>query len=1425
MLQNNPAGELELALRIRALVEGQNAIVGLGASFLDINRSVEQLMLGLRSVSGSLEAANSEFAFLTSVALKTGLAIETLGSNYLKLTAASKGTVMEGERSRELFAQTSDALMKLGSDSVNTTRAINALAQMMSKGQIYSEELKGQLSEAIPGALNIMSRALGLSVQEMLNLMEQGLLTSDALVLFGNQLKTEFTGSSESVRTFNQVINDVINQWTLLMKGIGDTGTWSALKTIIGGLAGNMTVLSTAAGAAAGVGLFKLAAGIKNIIVSSKEYVAASAVSVAAHRLEASAALDSAKASLAAATASAAEARATVQAAEAQMAQVAGTGFASVALRSLNVAKADAAIKTGAMIAAESALVRAQSGVIASTGLFARSLGVLFGPVGMIATAIASAAYFAFSFKDVGEKSEIAKQSLDEYAKSVNDVSTKELIAAIAILDAAEKEEKASAQKLQSKAELAKVEEDYIERMGRIFFSEQQLADAQANSIKLANEAAGAQSKQEEVSAKLNLTRAAIIGRLGEMYNSESSLIGKTTELRDKQDALHETTERLRLGVENGTVSYQEYYAAQMNEIENSSKLRIANEQLYGTIAQLTQIENVIQKQAEDNVAAYAGLTKGSTEYNAAIVDEAQRIRECYHELSQLAEKVAAAEIATRNLKAQTEAHATASKAIIAVLETESKLTADTTQQRQLLLTQRQTELTTEKEQVVLMLQEQASIQANLALKQREIELGTAKEKQVLEEIGSLKNQLIAKNAEIEARKKNIEALNLEKIAAESAGTMMSAAMKDVENDIRMANEALAEQKEARIQASMAGKLASELIPLDENILLLERRIADLSKEKAIIMKQGWESIGQSQEEAATGMDFQTRKMINSFGELAGKGQLTSQQLTASFTDVLQKANTTSELSEIAVQLVNLKDTGKYSTDLINQMMAEVALKMSDVAKSADPVTIALQKMGLGVPENLKAIAEEMKAQVDILTPQRVGVEASNNAFMKYAEVLINAKLAGANVDLQQLKIDASSRGLGTSVTALYEKLKQQHDGAQQLTSSLAALKDMTERNARENELAATATESYHNANIKLIDAAIRVAKAKGDETKASELQIEKNTILVQQANAIAQLKAQEVADAKTALSVKTLELAKDGELTAAEQEQIAVLENLVVVKKNAAAEAQANATAMEAEAAAAKNVASAAKESKDNIDLANESFKQTGKDLDNVNASYAKFRDISAVAFGVEGIAEYEAIIKDIQSAIDEANTQAQRLADEGMAAATGNAGALAAELQNSQSYLNDAAHAAADNLVNALEDAQEAAGELREELAGVATDYSQKILELVGDDYTSLLVDRGEALADLEEKYGKAGQTATKAYIDAKNAVIAYYDVKLAKAKEDAAADKTAQNTTQMQALARATAEAEAAATRLANTNLTALISQSDTLSNNMKSLWEFL
>lgn len=108
---------------------------------------------------------------------------------------------------------------------------------------------------------------------------------------------------------------------------------------------------------------------------------------------------------------------------------------------------------------------------------------------------------------------------------------------------------------------------------------------------------------------------------------------------------------------------------------------------------------------------------------------------------------------------------------------------------------------------------------------------------------------------------------------------------------------------------------------------------------------------------------------------------------------------------------------------------------------------------------------------------------------------------------------------------------------------------------------------------MKEVDGAIRIAKAKGDEAEVSELLEKKQGILIEQAYARARALATEVADAQNAVEVKKMEAAADGVVTQAEQEQIAVLENLVVAKQNAAAEAAANADAMKEEAAATEKV------------------------------------------------------------------------------------------------------------------------------------------------------------------------------------------------------------------------------------------------------------
>ena len=1491
MLQNNPAGELELALRIRALVEGQNAIVGLGRSFLDINRSVEQLMLGLMSVSGSIESANNEFAFLTSVALKTGLAIDTLGNNYLKLTASSKETMLEGERIRTLFSQTSDALMKLGSDSVNTTRAMNALAQMMSKGQIYSEELKGQLAEAIPGALNIMSRALGLSVQEMLNLMEQGLLTSDALVLFGNQLKAEFSGGTETARTFNQVINDVINQWTLLMKGIGDTGPWTGLKTVISALGTSMDLLATAAGAGLGVALAKAAIGIRSIVVSSQDSVAALGANVSAHRQHTAAQLESARASVASAQASLAEASAVENAAHARLSAVRGTAAEVLARQQVNIAVAESELRTDMLAMAQARLDIQQKKLVASTTLWSQVTNLAFGPVGIIATAIITGLSFAGMFGSIGEKADASKQSLDEYARSVQDLSNKELVAAVAKQENAVKDAKADVEKQARITKNIELEISYYNEAQKNLLTASQKADNEARAIESSRQLAIVKGNELDAEQKLDIARAILVGRIGEIKAAQDGLSKQSSELREKQAQLHAETERLRAGLDNGTTSYSDFYTAQMKEIEVAGRLSESDKKLMSTSRELISIEEQIQEQAKKNVDAYGLLAQGSEAYNKAVTSEADRIRERFQALSKLREEVIASEIATKKLRAETEAHTTVAKASNKALQDSANLLATEAEIREVASKVRQKELQLELETTLMLIQERDSIEKLIAQKQKEIELGTKKEQEVKKEIGALENQVTAKNAEIEARKKNIETLRLERIAAEVSGKTMQDAMGDLNFKIAAINRSLQDQVKAYNDALAAGKSQSELTSIYNNIVELERSLAEQSKERAIIMKQGWQSIGQSQEEAATGMDFQTRRMISAFIELAGRGELTSQQLTSSFTNALAKANTLEELEAIAAGLLNLEGKSKYSTDLIKQMMSDVAIKIAETAKAYDPVIQAelryvesIQKIDganselakselelAQIREKRKEIAEanlvveekELKTLQDKRAEQLLELEAYRQAAERIATLIKNkdnlsdaeiAELAALQQKFPLMDQEIQKREINIkSIDKQIEKQELEVEQAAIMAGPIGALIRLYKDQTAEHERAAASNERYYDTQLKEIAGSIKVAKAKGDEAEAARLVAQQQDILISQAQAKAAAAQQDAIDAQRAIEAKTLEAAADGELTEAEKEQLAAMEDVAAAKQAAAQQSLDNADALREEARANKEAAAAAEQAaaaqQRAADDADRNARRmasvtsyAGEALDQLNAKGKAALDAIGKGYEHAGYTLQNmnrALAEEVRALDGAAQAEiaaADRLrklqaAAEGVGPGADRAREALANLARGGGAGIRGITAAGEQAIATLEGIKAAAEQAAQSLADMAEDYRRQMLQLQGDQAGLLEAEHEDNLRRLKELHGAAGDYGNDEYNQAVARANQLHSLKLKQLREQEEEqrrrerDSASGATEDLDRLTEAAERTQQALSGLAGVSLSGLVGQARDIKGHFQGLNELL
>ncbi|HHN8916787.1 TPA: tape measure protein, partial [Escherichia coli] len=87
---------------------------------------------------------------------------------------ASATTTMGLEGSEELFKNLTGFARLMGRSDEQIQRALTAVSQMASKGQVMAEELKGQLSEALPGATQAFAKALGLTEKQLFDKMKNG---------------------------------------------------------------------------------------------------------------------------------------------------------------------------------------------------------------------------------------------------------------------------------------------------------------------------------------------------------------------------------------------------------------------------------------------------------------------------------------------------------------------------------------------------------------------------------------------------------------------------------------------------------------------------------------------------------------------------------------------------------------------------------------------------------------------------------------------------------------------------------------------------------------------------------------------------------------------------------------------------------------------------------------------------------------------------------------------------------------------------------------------------------------------------------------------------------------------------------------------------------------------------------------------------
>ena len=179
------------------------------------------------------------------------LSYRSLREGYSDFVTALQGTELEAQAD-DIFSGFAAGLSVRGSSAEQQESTMLALTQMASKGKISMQELNQQLANALPGALNLASEAMGVTNEELFQMVERGeVLAEDLLPRMASALERQAeSGLTSESLTAQGNINRLENNILSLQETVGekfiDTEAIGLLAQSVGTVADNIWILEAA---------------------------------------------------------------------------------------------------------------------------------------------------------------------------------------------------------------------------------------------------------------------------------------------------------------------------------------------------------------------------------------------------------------------------------------------------------------------------------------------------------------------------------------------------------------------------------------------------------------------------------------------------------------------------------------------------------------------------------------------------------------------------------------------------------------------------------------------------------------------------------------------------------------------------------------------------------------------------------------------------------------------------------------------------------------------------------------------------------------------------------------------------------------------------------------------------------------------------
>jgi tape measure domain-containing protein len=179
---------------------GVQTVINFGKNIFEVtkrldafNFSMEAVLLNQQELlDGQVELAQTT-EFLRRITNDYGADLIQTTNRYIKFRAAAGQANLTLQETQGIFETMTKVSGVLGLQTDELSGIYLALEQMISKGKVTTEELRRQLGERLPGAVDIMARSIGVSTEKLSEMMKKGeVITKDVLPKFAEEVEKAF---------------------------------------------------------------------------------------------------------------------------------------------------------------------------------------------------------------------------------------------------------------------------------------------------------------------------------------------------------------------------------------------------------------------------------------------------------------------------------------------------------------------------------------------------------------------------------------------------------------------------------------------------------------------------------------------------------------------------------------------------------------------------------------------------------------------------------------------------------------------------------------------------------------------------------------------------------------------------------------------------------------------------------------------------------------------------------------------------------------------------------------------------------------------------------------------------------------------------------------------------------------------------------